>query len=120
MQLKADRKLIISNILTNSSGACSATIERVSGRLIAIQFILDTLASGAVDVSVVESNFGSTIFTKTNAAADVLWRPRVQLQDTSGSNISFYEPILLIDATLTITVAQGGDTKTGKLKFWME
>lgn len=113
-------RMVTKPLTTDANGNCVATIEEVTGKLLAWQFILGTLASGAVDVTITESNYGLTLYSGNNANANVTKRPRFQLQDSAGSNISFYEPLALADAVITVTLAQGGNAKTGQIRLWVE
>lgn len=117
---KQEPRLYRKAFVCDSSGAASVTISGVTGRIVAVRLILGTLASGAADVSVTESNQGATLFSVTNAAGNSIQRRRWVVQDSSNVDTSFYESILVVDATLTITVAQGGNGGAGTIQVWVE
>ena len=53
-----------------------------------------------------------TVATLTNANADLMYYPRAAEIDTAGAALTMYSLPLVRD-TVTLTIAQGGNVKTG-------
>lgn len=105
------------SIVTDASGDFEDTIGPFTGYLDTIKFTLGTLTSGAADITVKATSTGETVFAVTNAAANDVVRPKILSQDTSAADLTGeYSRFLLVNDTLTVTVAQGGDTKTGSIE----
>jgi hypothetical protein len=70
-------------------------------------------------------HLATSLLVATNANASAAWHPRQPTHDAVGA-ASLYaaagEPVesdFPIDGPITITVAAGGDTKTGLFHFWV-
>jgi hypothetical protein len=98
-----------------------------NGRLVEVIYTYDDAATGA-DFTCVGRTTGKALLTITNAATStVTWRPRDVIHPVAntgaGSALTYdgtneiYEGIWLVDEEIQVTVAQGGDTKSGTLTF---
>jgi hypothetical protein len=121
-------QLVTVNILTSAGGAFSQDISAPLGRLLQYRYVPDgttpldtnadiTVAGKTTGLSFInQANIGTTAFTKA---------PRQPTHDETGA-ASLYaaggEPVedymFACGEQLTVTVAQGGATKAGKLYLW--
>lgn len=106
---------------TNGSGAATVTAPaEVIGKVYAMLWDQGTCSAG-VDVQVDSSFAGLTInvATLTNPAASGIYYLRAATAGLTGSALTDYAPPLSV-GTLTVTIAQGGATKTGKVTLFVE
>lgn len=108
---------IISRTLTTDSSGDDTEIIDFHGTINTISIDYAADAASGTDVTVT-GHIGSksfTIYTKSNSNTDAIVRPRTPVDDNAGTNVTFdgsneiYEPFMV--DKLTLTVAQGGDTK---------
>lgn len=94
------------HILTDSAGdAISYSNIKVSGSVVHVFRDIGDLASGAVDLTVTSEDSAQAIYSATNASGDA-----VAESTGVGGVILFHERIKVV-------TAQGGDTKSGVLRF---
>jgi len=117
-------------LTTNASGDVTVNGEvGLSGaRIYAVDFVLGTLTSGAVDVTLSDvggpGGVTKTLLTITNAAANAVYYPRTlvhseaaaALTGTAGGDRTQY----VVTGALRVVVAQGGNVLTGSLHVWYE
>jgi len=108
---------------TDSDGDAVATGERgVFGRLIAVIYDRGDMDTGA-DLTLTFDQYGVTwtLYADTNVGtSDFIIYPRVPVQDAAGDDLTVtedsptHEPPLIMGRP-SLTVAQGGDTKSGAM-----
>lgn len=112
------------NVTTDSMGDGSDTADRsVLGLLYAVQWIDGDLAdnnTAVLSVTNTDSGVDQTLLTLAagEGDADIWYYPRVQVHDNGAEVLSYdgTEPVpckAVINGTLKLVVASGGDTKTG-------
>lgn len=111
---------------TNAGGAGSAFGDAVVGKLYAVEYQPGSIDTGATITLTCESDTTKPLLTKATAGTSNAWfYPRdlvhgvadgAALTGTSGGDRAL--PIL--HGRLKFTVASGGDTKTGKVVFYVE
>lgn len=101
---------------TNGSGALTVTAPRsLLGWLIAVQWIDGSLADGVdavLSVTNTPAGVDTTLLTLTDANNDAWYYPRVLENSNAGAALATYT-LMIIEGTLKLVVADGGDTKTG-------
>lgn len=116
------------HLTTNGDGDASESGERtIQGKLYAVQYDPDEIATGATLTVVATGHAEEPLLTKANAGTSAAWYypRRVQHAVSDGSALTGSaggdrcQPI--IDGKLLVTIASGGDTKTGHVTvFWDE
>lgn len=97
-------------VTTDSSGDGSASIGPFQGYLEKIIYTKTDFAD-TVDFTITDSD-GQGLWTESNVTADKIVKPALLVQDDVGANrTSSRRPF--IDGSVSVVVAQGGDTKTG-------
>lgn len=115
-------------VTTAADGTGSAATTRViRGTLEAIQWVDGTFVDGVDGTfTYVCADSGVTVtwLVLTNANVDLKYYPHAIARDAAGATITYdgtneiYEKILL-NGVVTLTIAQGGATKTGgAVIFW--
>lgn len=122
-------QLITVEIATNSSGAFSTTFPVNGGRLMQYRYVPDgtaPLATGA-DIDVVGATTGFAYINQDNIGTTAFSKlPRQATSDEAGA-ASLYagsgEPVedaaVIGGEQLTVSIAEGGDTKVGTLYLWI-
>jgi hypothetical protein len=111
-------------ITTAADGSAVVYSGKVSGRLIGIKYVPGSsqLATGT-DLAIIGETSGQAILTKTNAGTSTVWyypvAPANKVADAAASTL-VEVPIYLLDERIKVTVAEGGDTKTGQIGFLVE
>jgi len=107
-----------------STGAVSSTsattLSPVSGAwsVESITYVKTDYADG-VDFTITEQETGIALWTGTNVNAAITVYPRAFVSDaaTGTASTSVYDLIRLINSTIKIVIAAGGNTKTGAFYF---
>lgn len=106
------------SITTAADGTGSGTGDRTisGGRLIGVIYNVGTF-DATVDVTLATSGAdgSGTILTLTNASASAVYYPRVQAVGNTGSALTGIYELPLLDGKPTVTIAQGGNAKTGSV-----
>lgn len=103
---------------TNGSGAATATGDRTisGGKLEALIWNKGTGDAGIdFTIATTGADGSGTILTVANANSSIIYYPRTPVVDTSGAAIAGVYDTILIDGIPTVTIAQGGATKTGSV-----
>lgn len=110
-------KLVPLAITTTAGGAATVVSENHNGFLFGLKYVPGTLDTGAdLTISTSQSECDITILTITNAGtSEVEWYPRLNSCGATGTANTDYLIMPPIIGALKVVVAQGGDTKTGKL-----
>ena len=114
---------------TDPSGAFTRTVSVGAGVVRAVGIGKGNLADTA-DVTVVDTATGGAIIALTNVLASGRYQPQVPLHDAVGAALaaSGEDPPLfparlgspVVTRQVTVTVAEGGDTKQGTLYLVLE
>lgn len=120
-------RLVTCSILTASDGSFSKAIV-ASGKLLQYRYVphASTPLDTGADITVVGDTTGLVFINQTNIGTSAFTKsPRQATHDTAGAASLFAaggEPVegflYAGGEDLTLTVAQGGDTKSGKLYLW--
>ena len=122
-------QLITVDVLTDGSGDFSTSVSSPVGRLLQYRYVPDgtaPLATGA-DLDVVGAGTGFVYVNQDNIGTSAFQKlPRLAVSDETGT-ASLYavagEPVedcaFVGGEQLTVTVAQGGAAKEGKLYLWI-
>ena len=104
-------------VTTNGDGAGTATtVSPVSGYLEAVDWIDGDLTDGVdavLTTSTTDSGTAHTLLTLTNADNDAVYYPRRVVDTTAGAAATGVYDRFIVSGYLTLTVADGGNTKTG-------
>ena len=107
-------------ITTTSGGAATVYSGLIRGKLLAVEYDYGTLDAGT-DLTITADTSGQALLTVTNAgAANSWWYPRAIpcIADTTAFTDAAVE-MPLYDERIKCVVAQGGDTKTGTINFYI-
>ena len=109
-------------VTTDGSGDGTAVSKVLNGTLYAVQWIDGDFADGVdgtFTVGSTDAGVNYTVLTLTNANNDAMYYPREQVDTTAGAG-GTYDGTRTVDVVeppivgkVTLTVAQGGATKTG-------
>lgn len=116
-------------ITTNASGAFSANLLPVWGALLQYRYVpaaSDALATGA-DLDIVGATTGFVYVDEDDIGTSAFSRaPRQGADDFQGNALLFDAegepvpvPLYVSGESLTVTIANGGDTKSGTLYLWI-
>lgn len=108
---------------TNAGGDLTVNAEfGVFGHLDAVEWVIGTFDAGVdatLSVQKTGSGVASTLLTLTDANANAWYRPREVAHGNTGTALTGTaggdRVMPVIDGTLRLVVAQGGNTKTGSL-----
>lgn len=108
-------------VTTDASGDGSAEAGPFSGHLVKVVYVKDDYADG-IDVDITGAVGASVLLSADNVNASATFYPVVLSSlNTSGANIaSVYSRIPLADELVTVTVAAGGNAKTGTWYLYVE
>jgi len=110
------------DIETDASGDHVIVTPIVNGRVSTVMFADTDLAAG-LDITIATTDTEQTVLALTNQAGSITVNPLQQARDTGGTALTYdgtepvSVPIYAANETITVTVAQGGDTKTGNIKI---
>jgi len=106
-------------------GAGAATVvstKPMDGLLLRIHIAIGTLAAGAVDFVITDTQTGAPIMTVANVAASTSYCPQapaVTVANAANAITDSHVPIP-ITGGITVVVAGGGAAGAGTLHFWVE
>ena len=119
-------RAITVSVTTNGSGAGSALGDGAVGKLYAVEYQPGTIDTGATVTLTCESDTSKPLLTKATAGTSNSWYyPRdlvhgvadgAALTGTSGGD----RALPIMHGKPKVTIASGGDTKTGKVIFYVE
>jgi hypothetical protein len=106
-------------ITTAADGSATVQIgSKLRGLLVALVYTPGDIATGA-DLTITANTTGIAILTVTNAGTSkVAWFPRAlahEVADASAAS-SGSESIPLVEESIKVVVAQGGNAKTGTIE----
>lgn len=109
------------NWTTNGSGAATGTGERsILGLLYAVWWNKGSGADG-IDLTLATANAAGaqTLLVAANTNASVMYYPRQDSVKTAdASAVAANAEMPMLDGIPTVTIAQGGDTKTGSVTLY--
>lgn len=112
---------------TSTAGAVIINGERtILGRLYAVKWIDGDLVDGVDAVlSAIGGVVDTPLLTLSNADNDAIYYPRNIMHSESGAALTGTSggdrDLMLIDGQLRLTIASGGDTKTGgAIIYWLD
>jgi len=121
-------RLITVNIATDGSGAFTQKTPEINGNLLQMRYVVDgtTPLPNTADLSITGTQTGISYFSTTDVGSSSFTKAiRQATHDTAGV-ASLYaaagEPVeaeMAVAEQLTVTVANGGDTKVGTLYLWV-
>ncbi len=104
---------------TDTSGALVVTTERaVRGRIVSVRYVKSDFADGSTMTLSLETT-GTVVWQQTGVNASVTVYPRAQVHSGTGVGLTYdgtqpvCEPVPVAGERLVMTVANGGNTKTG-------
>jgi len=111
------------SITTDAGGDATVYTGNVNGRIVACIYTKTDFATG-VDFTITGETSGQTIWTELDVDASVTVAPRQATHDTAGV-ASLYaaagEPVenyvALADERIKVVIANGGNAKTGSIRF---
>lgn len=114
------RRIEIS-LTTNSSGAVTAYSENLKGILDRIEYVKTDFADG-VDFDITLENSGTVLLDKDDINASAIFVPRQAVQTTAGvaalyasGGVAVLDKIVIAEERVKVVIANGGNTKTGKV-----
>lgn len=106
-------------LTTDGSGDVSSTTDTLQGiEVVAISVDYDATAAAGTDVTVSLSNPSSDILVLTNNNTDALHYPTVATSTEAGVARTDYVNNILVNGTITATIAQGGASKTSTITVY--
>ena len=105
-------------VTTNASGAGTGYTPVVTGRIIAIIYSKTDFADG-VDFTITSETTGQTIWSQENVNASATVAPRQATHSTAGVAATYdgtravLAAVVVANERVKISVASGGNTKTG-------
>jgi len=107
------------SLTTDGSGDASSTTDTLQGiEVVAISVDYDATAAVGTDLTVNLSNPNSDILVLTNNNTDALHYPTVATSDGTGSARADFVNNILVNGTITATIAQGGASKTSTVTVY--
>lgn len=113
-------------VTTDADGAAVAYSPVVTGRISAIHYIKTDFANG-VDFTIIAEATGETLWTESNVDAAAVKAPRQATHSTAGvaalyagGGSAVLDKIALAKDRVKITIANGGDTKSGAFHIVLE
>lgn len=92
--------------------------------LYAVEMVIGTLTSGAADVTLsmtdTLSGVDKTLLTLTNISANAWHYPQVLGSDNTGTALTGWYMKQVVEGTLKVVVASGGNVKTGTLIAYLQ
>lgn len=109
------------SIVTLTGDAGTSYSIPFAGELHAIYVKRGTLASGAADITISDTETGFVITTITNIAADKMYVPRLFATDLAGADTAVSREVRIpINGTIKFVVAAGGGGNTGQAIVYVE
>ena len=114
-------------VTTDASGdGTGTTSQTLNGRLAGVQYVKTNYADTA-DFTITTVTHTQSLLTAANVTASAAWHPRQATHAAADASASLYaaggEPvesdIPIAGDRVLVTVAQGGDTKTGTFHSWV-
>jgi hypothetical protein len=115
---------------TNTSGAATITATRsILGKLYAVTWIDGDFADGVDGTLSITKRPGAApdlaVLTLTDANIDAEYMPREPVHDNTGTALTYNSTegvtdMRVINGTLALVIAAGGDTKTGGALVYIE
>lgn len=109
------------DLTTNGSGAATGYSPYLSGYIMAIQYVKTDFANG-VDFTITADETGEAILSLTDQNSATIVRPRAPTHSTAGvaalyasGGTAINDRIALGRDRVKVVIAQGGDTKTGRI-----
>ena len=109
------------DLTTNGSGAATGYSPYFSGYIQSIQYVKTDFANG-VDFTITADETGDAILSLTDQNTATIVRPRAPTHSTAGvaalyagSGTAVNDRIALGRDRVKVVIAQGGDTKTGRV-----
>lgn len=108
-------------VTTNGSNTGSATVGPVSGHVVAVVYVKTDYANG-VDLAVTAATGSRGVLTVANMDASATYYPLALAQgNTDGADLTaIYTRIPVAEELITLTVTNGGATKTGTFYVYVE
>lgn len=116
-------------IVTDAAGAATARTNGArAGKLLAIFYDQGTLADTS-DIVVTTDKTAQTVWQQDDVTSDVVVYPTAVAQDTAKPPVArTYDatrvvptPIVIMAENLKLVIAQGGDSKIGRIRYvWEE
>lgn len=110
---------------TASDGSATVVSGRAfNGYVRAVQFTLGTATTA--NIALASTDSGQTIWSQSSVIANVMKYPMTQACSTAGvaatldGTRAMLVPICLYNETVTLTIASGGDTKTGTVSILVD
>jgi len=116
------------DITTAADGTASGYTPPVNGRILQIQYAKDdtTPYADTVDFSITAEESATPIWVQANVTASALVAPRQATHSTAGvaslyaaAGTAVNDYVCVAQERVKITLAQGGDTKTGRFIVWV-
>jgi len=107
------------SITTDASGDGTGYTPVVNGRVLDVQYV-ETDYATTVDFTITGAITSKEILSLSGITASTTWLPRIQVHDSADGTGLLYnvgrkvcEPVCLANERVKITVAQGGNAKSG-------
>jgi len=116
------------DITTAADGTASGYTPPVNGRILQLQYTKDgtTPYDNTVDVTIIAEDSATPILTVSDVTATTRYVPRQATQSTAGvaalyaaAGTAVNDYVFIAGERVKITLAQGGDTKTGRFIVWV-
>lgn len=121
-------RLVTVSILTSGAGAFTTKTPEINGSLLQMRYVVDGTSPlpNTADLSIAGTQTGISYFSTGDVGGSSFTKEiRQATHDTAGA-ASLYaaggEPVeaeMAVAEQLTVTVANGGDTKIGTLYLWI-
>lgn len=118
-------QVLVFNITTDENGDYEATkVVKTPAKLHMARWVDGDLVDG-VDLVLTVTEFApldleTTLLDVDNANSDAVWYPRVTGDAADGTEIADAYAAPTVHGTLTCTVANGGDSKSGALRLYLQ
>ena len=116
-------KLITATVTTDASGDVTASLQNATGLVYQVRYVVDgvtPLATGA-DITLIEDDTGLNVLTMSNIGTSSFTRSPRQLScDPTQGTVGTNSDLLAVSGDLTLTIAQGGNTKTGTFYVYIQ
>jgi hypothetical protein len=112
-------------LTTSSNGTATGYTTPINGRILSIQYVKTDFVDG-VDFAITTETTAQQLWAENDVNASVIKTPRQPVHSTTGEPLEYVtgfavvEPIAVDDERIKITIANGGEIKSGTFRITVD